>query len=68
MREKALDLSLFTAVRGIGKVKGGRILRHFGSLEAVAEAPGYQIAEAGGVSLEVAEELKTRLGEGKAKG
>ncbi len=64
LREKTLDLSLFTAVRGIGKVKSARILKRFGSVDAVRKAQGYEIAEAGGISLEVAEELKSRLGGG----
>jgi excinuclease ABC subunit C len=61
LREKTISLEELTSVPGIGEVRGKKLLRHFGSKDAVARAEGYDIAKTAGISLEAAETLKTRL-------
>ncbi len=64
LREKTLSLETLTSVRGIGEARGRKILRRYGSREAIVEATGYDIARTAGISLEVAESLLERLRKG----
>ncbi|MCL1817564.1 MAG: excinuclease ABC subunit UvrC, partial [Spirochaetaceae bacterium] len=61
LRGKSLSLQTLTSVPGIGEARGRRLLKRFGSREEIAAASGYQVAEAAGVSLEVAETVIERL-------
>jgi excinuclease ABC subunit C len=61
LRKKRLGLGVLEGVRGIGPKKSERLLKHFGSLEKMRQAEPYELVEYGGVTLEVAETLKTYL-------
>lgn len=60
-QRRTLDSEL-EAVEGIGEARRKKLLLHFGSLKRIREASEEAIAAAIGVSLELAQRLKERLG------
>ena len=59
-KRKSLGRSSLEDLRGIGPAKAKRLLLHFGSLRAMGEAEIDEIARAGGVSHELAGEIKDK--------
>ena len=65
LRQKDIQLTRLEGAPGIGRRRGLKILKEFGSLAAAAEASAELIARAAGVSEEVAETVKRYLAEGE---
>jgi excinuclease ABC subunit C len=61
LRKKRTLASSLEQVAGIGKARRQKLLRHFGSLKRIQEAPAETIAEAIGLSLPLARRLKESL-------
>jgi len=61
LRKKRTLASSLEQVAGIGKVRREKLLRHFGSLKRIQEAPVETIAEAIGLPLPLARRLKESL-------
>ncbi len=61
LRKKRTLASSLEDVAGIGKVRRQKLMRHFGSLKRIQEAPAEAIAEAIGVPLPLALRLKESL-------
>ncbi|MFQ3621711.1 MAG: excinuclease ABC subunit UvrC, partial [Spirochaetales bacterium] len=57
LREKGVKFNQLTAVPGIGKRRVQKLLKQFGSLEALQKANPEEISRIGGVSVSVAKQL-----------
>jgi excinuclease ABC subunit C len=62
LRSADLKLGVLEDVEGLGPVRARRLLRVFGSLEAIAAASPESIASAGGMGVAVGQRVKERLG------
>nr|MDA8175116.1 helix-hairpin-helix domain-containing protein [Nitrospiraceae bacterium] len=61
LRGKGLFASPLESVKGIGRKRRLELLRHFGSVEAMREAPIEKLTETRGVTPQLAEEIKKVL-------
>ena len=61
LRAADLKFGLLEAVEGVGAARARRLMRVFGSLDLMAEAPAESIAKAGGMGIEVAQRVKAAL-------
>ncbi len=61
LRGKGLFASPLESVKGIGRKRRLELLRHFGSVEAMREAPIEKLTEIRGVTPQLAEEIKKVL-------
>ena len=67
LRGKALLSSPLESVKGVGRKRRFALLKRFGSLEAIRQAPVEEISRAAGVGKDLALEIKRRLEEEKEK-
>jgi len=61
LRAAELKFGLLEAVEGVGPARARRLMRVFGSLDLMAEAPAESLAKAGGMGIEVAQRVKAAL-------
>ena len=61
LRDKKMSVSLLEKIEGIGKKRSVRLLKHFGSLRELSRKKPEEIAAAAGISVELANDLLSRL-------
>lgn len=61
-RSRQSFTSTLDGIPGIGSTRKQRLLRQFGSVEAIAEAPVEEVSKAAGISVTMAQRLKQYLG------
>jgi excinuclease ABC subunit C len=60
LRAKDLRFAALTAVEGIGEARAKKLMKHFGSLQAIAAAEIKDIASAGGISAALAAAVREK--------
>lgn len=60
LRTKDLRFAALTAVEGIGEARAKKLMKHFGSLQAIAAAEIKDIASAGGISAALAAAVREK--------
>jgi len=58
LRGKAMTRSVLDSIPGVGEKRRAALLQQFGSVENIKKADVYELAEAPGMNLKVAEEIK----------
>ncbi len=61
LRDEEVTKSALDEIKGIGTVKKVELLKKYGSIEKIAEAPAEEIATLKGINLELANEIKKQL-------
>ena len=61
LRDEEVTKSALDEIKGIGTVKKVELLKKYGSIEKIAEAPAEEIATLKGINLELANEIKEQL-------
>ena len=61
LRDEEVTKSALDEIKGIGIVKKVELLKKYGSIEKIAEAPAEEIATLKGINLELANEIKKQL-------
>ena len=64
-KSKTLKKSSLTSIRGIGDAKAKKLMSHFGTLAALADATADDIAEVDGISADNAKDIYAFLHEGE---
>lgn len=64
IRDEEITKSALDRIRGIGTVKKVELLKKYGSVEKIKQAPVEEIAELRGINLELAKEIKRQLNVG----
>jgi excinuclease ABC subunit C len=63
LRDEEITKSALDDIKGIGTVKKVELLRKYGSVQKIAEAPAEELAELKGINIELANEIKRKLSE-----
>jgi len=58
LRGKAMTRSVLDSIPGVGEKRRQALLQHFGSVENIRKADVYELAEAPGMNVKVAEDVK----------
>ena len=61
LRNEEVTKSALDNIKGIGTVKKVELLKKYGSIEKIAEAPAEEIAKLKGINLKLANEIKKQL-------
>ena len=61
LRDEEVTKSALDNIKGIGIVKKVELLKKYGSIEKIAEAPAEEIATLKGINIELANEIKKQL-------
>ena len=61
LRDEEITKSVLDSIKGIGTVKKVALLKQYGSVEKIKEAPVEEIAQIKGINLELAKEIKRTL-------
>ena len=61
LRDKSITKSKLDEIKGVGTVKKMELLRHFGSVEKIAEATVEEIAKVKGINKDLAEKIKREI-------
>lgn len=61
LRDEEITKSALDSIKGIGTVKKVELLKKYGSIEKIVEAPAEEIATLKGINLDLANEIKRQL-------
>lgn len=61
LRDEEVTKSALDSIKGIGTVKKVELLKKYGSIEKIMEAPAEEIATLKGINLKLAQEIKEQL-------
>ena len=61
LRDKETTRSKLDEINGIGPAKKKALLKKFGSVKKIVEAPTEEIAKVNGINMKLAEEIKEKL-------
>ncbi len=63
LRDEEITKSALDNIKGIGTVKKVELLKKYGSIDKILEAPVEEIAQLKGINIELAKEIKKKLSE-----
>jgi len=61
LRDKAMKLGVLDTIPGLGPIKRGALLAHFGSIKRIREATAEELAEVEGIARHLAEHIRKYL-------